>query len=97
MAEKSILTTVNLKPSRRPSPRRDAAIDRMRPLTFSSAPSRDIDVEHVHVYPEDGAVVISLVTNAGTATFSMPTRLAREVAEGLGWLARQRCLEKVTR
>jgi hypothetical protein len=85
-------TTVNLaqrKYPRRHIPKRDGVIDSFRPLTFQSAGNLDLDVEHVHVFPERGSIVLSLVTGTGTATFVMPIALASEVGEGLSWLAAQ--------
>jgi hypothetical protein len=61
-------------------------IDRFRPLTFSSSNS-DLDVEHVCVFPEGNSIVMSLMTNRGTATFCMQPITAKEVGDGLSWLA----------
>jgi hypothetical protein len=87
-------TTVSLrqrKQSRRHIHRRDGVIDSFRPLTFAAAAS-DLDVQHVHVFPERGSIVLSLVTARGTATFSMPITLARKLGEGLSWLSAQPAL-----
>jgi hypothetical protein len=69
-------------------------ISRFRPLTFSSAGKTDLDVEHVCVFPEGNSIVMSLMTNRGTATFCMPPITAKEVGDGLSWLAREE--EKAT-
>jgi hypothetical protein len=85
-------TTVNLqqrKSPRRHIPKRDGVIDSFRPLTFQAAGSLDLDVEHVHLFPERNTIVLCLVTGTGTATFVMPVSLAAEVGEGLRWLAAQ--------
>jgi hypothetical protein len=83
--------TVNLSPRKHPRrhvPRREGMIDSFRPLTFAAA-TTDLDVQHVHVFPERDSIVLSLVTGRGTATFVMPIRLASELGEGLNWLATQ--------
>jgi hypothetical protein len=89
-------TTLSLqerKPSRRAPRDRSGSIspdriDRFRPLTFSVA-GNDLDVLHVLVFPEGARIVLSLMTARGTATFTMQPITAREVGDGLGWLARE--------
>ena len=81
-------TTVSLrerKSPRRHIPRRAGPIDSFRPLTFVAA-ATDLDVEHVHVFPERGSIVLCFVTGRGTTTVVMPPRLAAEIADGLSWL-----------
>jgi hypothetical protein len=58
-------------------------IDSFRPLTYQAANDLDRDVEHVHLFPERGSIVLTLVTGTGTAIFIMPPRLAHELGEGL--------------
>jgi hypothetical protein len=73
------------KHPRRHIPRRSTAIDSFRPLTFQAA-ATDLHVEHVHLFPERGSIVLSLVTGSGTAIFLLPFNLARELGDGMLWL-----------
>jgi hypothetical protein len=58
-------------------------------LSPPTPPAIDLDVEHVHVLPDQGSIVLSLVTRAGTATFLMPVRVSREIGDGLSSLSAQ--------
>jgi hypothetical protein len=83
-------TTVSLRPRSSPRrSRRDRIIDRLRPLTYDAAGKSDLDIVHVHLFPEGARISLSLVTNTGTATFLMPPQLARELGDGLTWLSEQ--------
>jgi hypothetical protein len=92
-SSRTTLSVTERKPAvrkARPDRNNPDRIDRFRPLTFSSAASKtDLDVQHVCVFPEGNSIVMSLMTNRGTATFCMQPITAKEVGDGLSWLARE--------
>jgi hypothetical protein len=65
--------------------RRREVVDSFRPLTFA-ADTIDLAVQQVSIFPERDCIIISLRTFTGTATMTVPYKLAHELGDGLCWL-----------
>jgi hypothetical protein len=68
--------------------RRQGVIDSLRPLSMHDA-TIDLDVQHVHLFPERDGIVICFVTALGSTNVVLTEHLAKQLGEGLSWLVQQ--------
>jgi hypothetical protein len=73
---------LNMQRKRQPGIRRQGIIDSFRPLTLHDA-AVDLDVQHIHLFPERDGFVLTFVTALGSTNVVMTEGLARQLADGL--------------
>ena len=86
-------TTISLRERKHPRrriPRREGIIDNLRPLTFQAAADLDLDVESVHLFPEQNGIALGFTTGRGSINVLLPRQLASDLGDGLSWLVQQK-------